>query len=58
MNYYFQLYQDTAGYWRWRLVSGGNGKTIAASGEAFYSKENAKRSAELVKAVAGSAPIV
>lgn len=57
MNYYFQLYQDTAGYWRWRLVAR-NGQIIASSGEAFYSKENAKRSAELVQSVAGSAPIV
>jgi uncharacterized protein YegP (UPF0339 family) len=56
--YYFHLYQDAASNWRWRLVSQGNGQTIASSGEAFYSKENAKRAAELVKTVAGSAVIV
>jgi uncharacterized protein YegP (UPF0339 family) len=57
VNYYFHLYQDQSGHWRWRLVAH-NGKTIAASGEAFYSRENAHRSAELVQSVAGSAPIV
>lgn len=57
MNYYFQLYLDAARQWRWRLVAH-NGQTIAASGEAFYSKENAERSARLVQAVAGSATIV
>jgi len=53
----FQLYPDTAGYWRWRLVAQ-NGEKIASSGEAFYSRENAKRAAELVKSYAGNARIV
>lgn len=57
MNYYFQLYQDVSNHWRWRLVAG-NGKLIANSGEAFYSKENAQRSAQLVQSIAGSAPII
>jgi len=57
MNYYFQIYQDTAGHWRWRLVAH-NGQTIASSGEAFYSKENAVRAAQLVKSNAGFAAIV
>ncbi len=56
MRYYFTLFQDYRGHWRWHLKAG-NGAIIATSGEAFYSRENAKRSAELVKSVAGSAPI-
>lgn len=56
MNY-FHIYQDVARQWRWRLVAH-NGQTIASSGEAFYSKENATRAAQLVKANAGSANIV
>lgn len=55
MNY-FQIYQDAAYQWRWRLVAH-NGQIIASSGEAFYSKENATRAAQLVKVHAGSAAI-
>jgi len=53
----FQLYPDSAGKWRWRLIAS-NGTKIASSGESFYSRENAQRSAELVKHYAGSARIV
>lgn len=57
MDYYFSLYQDVSGHWRWRLVAR-NGKIIANSGEAFYSRENAERSVELVKHAVGLAPVV
>jgi len=57
MNYTFHLYQDNAGHWRWRLVAGNN-QIIASSGEAFYSRENAHRSAQLVQQVASTAPII
>lgn len=57
MNYQFHLYQDAGRNWRWRLIAG-NGQIIAVSGESFYSRENAHRSAQLVQNIAGSAPIV
>lgn len=52
----FVIYQDSARYWRWRLVAS-NGEKIASSGESFYSKENARRAAELVRSYAGNASI-
>jgi len=52
----FVIYADTAGHYRWRLVAA-NGQNIASSGESFYDKAGAKRSAELVKSYAPSAPI-
>lgn len=57
MDYYFSLYQDVSNHWRWRLVAR-NGKIIANGGEAFYSKSDAHRSAQLVQSIAGSAPII
>lgn len=36
------VYEDSAGEWRWRVVAG-NGRVIAASGESFASAWNAKR---------------
>lgn len=52
----FVIYTDTAGHYRWRLVAA-NGEKIASSGESFYDKAGARRSAELVKSYAPSAPI-
>ena len=37
-----EVYPDAAGAWRWRLIDGNNLKT-AMGGEAFDSKDNAKR---------------
>lgn len=53
----FVIYADAAGEYRWRLVSS-NGQTTAASGEAFFSKSNARKAAEHVKASAATAEIV
>ena len=53
----FQIYADTTGKYRWRLVAS-NGQNIASSGESFDSKSNAKRAAENVKENAGKAEIV
>ena len=44
----FQIYQDQAGEFRWRLVAP-NGKTIADSGEGYYDRSGAKRAAENVR---------
>lgn len=54
---YFEVYLDTASQYRWRMVAA-NGQTIAASGESFYSKDNAKRAAENVKALAPFAEVL
>jgi uncharacterized protein YegP (UPF0339 family) len=53
----FQVYQDRAGYWRWRLWSIGNSKTVADSGEGYYSAENAERAVAWVKYYAPHAPV-
>jgi uncharacterized protein len=52
----FELFKDRAGQYRWRLVAR-NGEIVATS-EAYVSKSNAERSAQLVKALASSAQIV
>lgn len=44
----FEVYQDSAGEWRWRLIVL-NGNIIAASGEGYASKQGAKRGISSVK---------
>jgi uncharacterized protein YegP (UPF0339 family) len=48
-GYEFHRYLDAAGSWRWRLLSTGNKKIIADSGEAYVSLENCDRAIALVK---------
>ena len=50
----FELYEDAAGEWRWRLVHE-NGNVIADSGEGYASKGNVKRAMEGVRSHADSA---
>ena len=57
MAWKFEVYPDTRGEYRWRLIAS-NGQNVASSGEAFDSKANAKRAAENVRDNAGSASIV
>lgn len=52
----FELYKDAGGKYRWRLRDA-NGVEIAASGESFDSKSNAKRAAENVRDSAAGARI-
>jgi hypothetical protein len=52
----FELYKDTKGEFRWRLVAS-NGQTIATSGEGYKSKESAKDGIESVKKNAPRAEI-
>lgn len=40
--YKIRVYQDAAGLWRWRAISG-NGKIVADSGEGYSSRNNATR---------------
>jgi uncharacterized protein YegP (UPF0339 family) len=47
----FQVYQDAAGEWRWRLAAG-NGRLIAASGEGYQQKQDCLHGIELVRASA------
>jgi amphi-Trp domain-containing protein len=44
----FELYEDSAGQWRWRLRHD-NGNIIADSGEGYTTKANAKNGIESVK---------
>ncbi len=52
----FELYEDHAGEWRWRLVHR-NGNIIADSGEGYSSKQAAKKGIESVKRNALGAPV-
>ena len=38
----FEVYEDSAGEWRWRGIAG-NGEIIADSGEGYATKANAER---------------
>ena len=53
----FEIYQDAAGEYRWRLVAA-NGRTVGDSGEGYDSRSNAHRAAERAKEQIGSASIV
>ncbi|MFP4530449.1 MAG: HVO_2922 family protein [Halodesulfurarchaeum sp.] len=44
----FEVYEDSAGQWRWRLVAP-NGNIVADSGEGYSSKQGAKRGIESVR---------
>jgi uncharacterized protein len=41
----FEVYADSAGNYRWRLIAS-NGRKVATSGESFYSQSNAKVGAQ------------
>ncbi|MBW3569061.1 DUF1508 domain-containing protein [Candidatus Parcubacteria bacterium] len=51
----FQIYQDRALQWRWRLVAG-NGEIVAV-GESYPLRPQAVRSAQRVKEIAALAVI-
>ncbi|WP_265110099.1 YegP family protein [Halosolutus halophilus] len=52
----FEVYQDRAGEWRWRLVHW-NGNILADSGEGYTSRSNAKRAARGVMRAVPTATI-
>jgi uncharacterized protein YegP (UPF0339 family) len=56
MSATFQLYEDTAGDYRWRLRHE-NGNIIADSGEGYASKQKAKQGIESVKENAADASV-
>ncbi len=45
---HFQLYKDSIGQWRWRLVAS-NWKTIADSAESYWNKQDCLAGIQLVK---------
>jgi uncharacterized protein YegP (UPF0339 family) len=49
----FDAYEDLVGKWRWRLL-GGDGGTVATSGESFDSHWHALRAAENVRGIAAA----
>ena len=53
----FEMYQDKAGEWRWRLRSS-NGNQIASSGEGYSDKAGCKNGIAAVKRDAPDAEIV
>jgi len=52
---YFQIFRDTANYWRWRLKSA-NHQIVATSGEGYVNKNDCVHAVDLVKS-AWNAPI-
>jgi uncharacterized protein YegP (UPF0339 family) len=54
--YKFEVYQDKAGEYRWRLVAP-NGKSIADSGEGYSSKQACLDGIESVKQHAAGAQV-
>lgn len=51
----FQIYEDNAGEYRWRLTSGDD--IIADSGEGYSSKSGARDASENVQRGAGDADV-
>ena len=47
----FEIYQDKAGEWRWRLRAS-NGNLVAITEEGYVSKENVIRALESVRRIA------
>ena len=44
----FEVYEDSEGQWRWRLIAG-NGRVVADSAEGYARKRNAVRAAQAVR---------
>ncbi|SFB68561.1 Uncharacterized conserved protein YegP, UPF0339 family [Halobiforma haloterrestris] len=53
----FEVYEDRAGEWRWRLVHW-NGNIVADSGEGYASRSNAERAVRSVKRIVPAANTV
>jgi len=57
MNQTFEIYEDNAGEWRWRLVAS-NGEIIGDSGEGYASKSGARDAVERVQSYAPDADVL
>lgn len=53
----FDVYEDHAGEWRWRLWSTGNWEIVAVSSEGYATAWGAEQGAQWVKDNAPYAPI-
>jgi len=51
MSQTFEIYEDAAGEWRWRLVAS-NGEIIGDGGEGYASKDGARQAVERVQSYA------
>lgn len=47
----FEIYEDSAGEWRWRLKAG-NGLIVADSAEGYATNDNARRAAMRARRIA------
>lgn len=52
---YFQIYQDAARQWRWRLRAGNH--QIIAHGEGYYNKSDCLRAIGLVQSTDRNTPV-
>jgi hypothetical protein len=52
----FEVYKDNAGEYRWRLQANNN-EIVADSNEGYTSKASCLHGIEVVRQIAGSAPI-
>ncbi|WP_049985390.1 HVO_2922 family protein [Halobellus rufus] len=57
MSATFELFEDSAGQYRWRLVHA-NGNIIADSGEGYATKQKATQGIDSVKQNAAEADVV
>lgn len=57
MSATIELYEDSAGEWRWRLRHD-NGNVVADSGEGYSSKSGAKDAIERIKRHGVNAPVL
>ncbi len=57
MSQTFEIFEDNAGEWRWRLVSS-NGEIIADSGEGYASKSGAREATHRIKEYAPDADVL
>ncbi|WP_374440870.1 YegP family protein [Stella sp.] len=53
---HFEIYRDTGGEWRWRLVAA-NGKQIANGGEGYVNRADCENGIRLVKGTNADTPI-
>lgn len=47
----FEIYEDSAGEWRWRLKAG-NGLVVGDSAEGYATQDNARRAAMRARRIA------
>lgn len=53
----FEIYQDAAREWRWRLVAA-NGRTVGDSGEGYNSRSGAERAVENARSKVSEADVI